>query len=152
MTRVSLLSDYNAPVSTLPMGSSVSVRVDFSSKARPIRPALGVVLKTTLGAPILAVNNRLIPGYRFASYLHEGAITCHLGGLPLMPGTYVLDLSLGDEDQDLDVVGEAITFEITPADIFGSGKLPTAGPIYWPATWSLQNGNGSQPVSRGPGN
>lgn len=57
-----------------------------------------------------------------------------------MPGTYLVDLFFGNESRDLDTVHEAITLEVVPADVFGSGKLPpkATGPILWPATWDLQ--------------
>ncbi|MEW6736709.1 MAG: hypothetical protein AB1489_35800, partial [Acidobacteriota bacterium] len=46
--------------------------------------------------------------------------------------------------QDHDIVHEAVSFEVLPADVFGTGQLPPAlaGPIYWPAGWSLQVGEG----------
>ena len=42
--------------------------------------------------------------------------------------------------QDIDVIYDAITFEVVASDVFGSGKLPGAecGSFYWPATWTLQ--------------
>ena len=57
-----------------------------------------------------------------------------------MPGTYLVDLTLGNESRDIDVVHDAISFEIAPGDVFGSGKLPPkdSGPICWFATWDLQ--------------
>ena len=57
-----------------------------------------------------------------------------------MPGTYLVDLYFGNESRDLDVVHDAIAFEVVPGDVFGSGKLPpkSAGPIFWPATWDLK--------------
>jgi hypothetical protein len=57
-----------------------------------------------------------------------------------MPGTYLVDLYFGNESRDLDVVQEAIAFEVVPSDVFGSGKLApsAAGPIFWPATFDLR--------------
>ncbi len=68
-------------------------------------------------------------------------MTCHIDDLPLMPGTYLLDLHFGNESRDLDVVYEAIFFEVVPGDIFASNRLPprASGPIFWPtATWDFK--------------
>ncbi len=142
MAKVILATELSEPTSSLPMGSQLSIQVSFSSKSKPIYPILGVVLKNRFGTAILGVNNRFIPGYRFAEPISDGIITCHFSSLPLMPGKYLIDLYLGDEHVDLDVVHEAVSFDVTPADVFKSGKLPpaAAGPIFWPATWSLENG------------
>ena len=58
-----------------------------------------------------------------------------------MPGTYSLDLYLGDNPYvDFDIIYDAISFEVPPADVFGPGKLPEAawGLIFWPAKWRLE--------------
>src|SRR2546426_8272601 len=41
-----------------------------------------------------------------------------------------------------DIVHEAISFDVLAADVFGTGQLPppAAGPIYWPARWTLAPG------------
>jgi hypothetical protein len=59
-----------------------------------------------------------------------------------MPGTYLLDLhfaNFGDITRDLDVIREAISFEVVPADVLGTGTLPHAadGPIFWTARWTV---------------
>jgi hypothetical protein len=61
--------------------------------------------------------------------------------LPLMPGTYCLDLWLNSGTENVDLLHEAISFEVLPADIFGTGQLPGSecGPVIWPATFSIEN-------------
>jgi lipopolysaccharide transport system ATP-binding protein len=140
MSRVTLTDDNCSAIPRIRMGSSLSIHVDFDVKGFPTRPVLGVVIKTDLGTPLFGVNNRFIPGFEFGSVGSPSTISCHLGTLPLMPGTYLVDLYLGNESRDLDVVHEAVAFEVVPADVFGSGKLPPSvvGPIFVPATWKLQ--------------
>jgi hypothetical protein len=57
----------------------------------------------------------------------------------LMPGTYLVDLYLGDPGGDFDVVFEAFSLEVMPADMTGTGRLPPAnlGHVYFPATFGL---------------
>jgi hypothetical protein len=60
-----------------------------------------------------------------------------------MPGTYLLDLffaDFGDVTRHLDAVREAISFEVVPADVLGTGMLPNPadGPILWTAEWKSE--------------
>jgi len=139
MSRVTLCDDNQNITSRIRMGSSLSIHVDFDVKGFPTRPVLGVVIKTDLGTNLFGVNNRFIPGFEFGKVDVPSTISCHLDKLPLMPGTYLVDLYFGNESRDLDVVHEAVAFEVVPADVFASGKLPPSGvgPIFWPATWKL---------------
>jgi hypothetical protein len=59
-----------------------------------------------------------------------------------MPGTYTLDLNLGDfgdQTRELDSIIEAATLEVLPTDVYGTGMLPRAtdGPVFCDASWSL---------------
>ena len=124
------------------MGEELSVAVTFVSEPEPIRPVLGLVVRTSLGAPVFGVNNKFINGYRFDRALRKGIITCTLDSVPLMHGTYSIDFYFGDDSQDYDTIEYAVTFEVVPADIYGSGKLPSAkcGPIFTSAEFSLKSG------------
>ena len=72
----------------------------------------------------------------------EGTIACNFERLPLNAGTYLLDLYFGefaDLTRDLDVITDAISFEVFPADLYGTGLLPPqyTGPVFCNATWEL---------------
>lgn len=139
MRSVELRDDFERPVRQVCMGEALTVRVGFVAPQTIRQPVLGVVVKTSLGAPVFGVNNRFIPGFELDCSSPQAALECRLEPLPLMPGIYWIDLWFGDAHRDIDVVYEAASFEVTAADIFGSGKLPpgSAGPVAWPATWRL---------------
>jgi lipopolysaccharide transport system ATP-binding protein len=141
MTSVTLGSDGVEPASGVPMGATLTINVTFICK-RPILPVLGVVIKNSHGVSVLSVNNKFIGGYRFEKRVTSAAISCALTDLPLVPGRYSLDLYLGDGAQDIDVVYDAISMEVLPTDVFGTGQLPPAGSslIYWPASFALTDG------------
>jgi hypothetical protein len=83
--------------------------------------------------------------------MESGSITCNLPDLPLVAGLYSIDLFFGEEYQNHDAIYDAISFEVTPADVFGSGQIPTVneGAIFWPATWNVKaNDVGQQPSPR----
>lgn len=123
------------------MGAPINVRVAFRSESEAFHPYLGVVVKSAQGQTILTVNNDFLPSFELARPVESGAVVCDFDWLPLMPGTYSLDLYLGTNPYaDIDVIHDAISFEVLPADVFGTGKLPEAawGMIFWPARWRLE--------------
>jgi lipopolysaccharide transport system ATP-binding protein len=146
MRSVSLLSEGGGTAGVLRMGAPFEAKVDFSAP-HPIRPVLGITLKTAEGIPLFGVSNRWTNQGIDSQRMSISSIICGFESLPLMPGTYLLDLYLGDfgdPSRDLDVIRDAISFEVIPADLLGTGMLPGAadGPIFWTAKW--RNGAAGQ--------
>lgn len=139
MTRVTLRDGEGRPASALGVGAPLTVAVEFDSGTQRFNPVLGVVVKDQYGGALFGNNNRTVAGYRFATPTASGEISMRFPSVPLMPGRYTIDLYLGNDYHDLDVVADAIGFEVVAGDVFGSGRLPptAAGPFVVPATWNL---------------
>jgi lipopolysaccharide transport system ATP-binding protein len=144
MTDVTLLNEGGEATACLRMGSGLTVRVGLRDLPSPIRPNLGVVVKTALGVPVFGVNHRTVIRTTPPQAISRGWVACRFADLPLMPGRYLLDLQCGDWDRQVDIVQDAISFEVVPGDVFGTGQLParTAGAIFWPATFDVQDEGG----------
>jgi lipopolysaccharide transport system ATP-binding protein len=141
MRSVEIHSGTEGPTGTVRMGAPVGVRVAFRYESQPFYPYLGVVVKSAQGQTLLTVNNDFLPSFELSRPVESGVVACDFDWLPLMPGTYTLDLYLGTNPYaDIDIILDAISFEVLPADVFGTGKLPEAawGLIYWPAKWRLE--------------
>ena len=143
MQSVTLYGNSAGPVSCVRMASPLSVRVEFFS-SKPLRPTLCVTAKTAQGAPVFSVSNRWTHQGLDGLPVSGGSITCNFETLPLMPGTYTLDLFLGDfadVSRDLDAIYDAISVEILPADIYGTGEFPrnVYGPVFCNATWDVSD-------------
>ena len=108
MTRVEVVAEEGQPPGLVRMGETLSVAVSFSCPMNPISPVLGVVVKSAHGAAIFGINNKFVGGFHVAERVVSGTITAFIENLPLMPGTYLLDLWLNDGVQDLDVISDAI--------------------------------------------
>jgi lipopolysaccharide transport system ATP-binding protein len=146
MTAVSLFSEGDEETRSLRMGSPLAIQVIFHNPSSPVRPAVGVVIKNSHGVPVFGFNNRIQDADRFSKPMRHGTVMCRFQDLPLMPGTYFVDLYFGDQhnvSHDMDIVQEAVSFEVLPSDLLGTGKLPPqgAGSIFWPGVWTLQNGS-----------
>jgi homopolymeric O-antigen transport system ATP-binding protein len=76
---------------------------------------------------------------RFAVPAGAGAFSCGVAGLPLRPDTYVLNVAIGGRHTLFDFVERAMSFEIAPADVFGTGRLPQhgQGPLVADYRWRL---------------
>ena len=141
LTSIRLVSSGDEPTGVVRMGVPLEATVEFSSP-HPIRPILGITLKTADGMPLFGVSNRWTNQGVNNQRVSSGRVTCRFERLPLMPGTYLLDLyfgDFGDPSRDLDIIRDAISFEVAPADLLGTGMLPrpTDGPVFWPATWNF---------------
>lgn len=147
--RASLLAADGTPTTQFRMGERVGIQVRFA-RSESFRPIFGVAVKTVTGAPLFGVNHRFLPAINAPESATEGVVTCWIDKPPLMPGTYFLDLSIGNEYRDLDVVHEALSIDIEAADVFGSGQLcpAGAGPVCWPARFEF--GTKETPFAPGP--
>jgi lipopolysaccharide transport system ATP-binding protein len=141
MTEVKLHTDGEADAGFIAMNDNLEVAVGYAAD-RPLDDlTVGLVVKNQLQAPVFGVNNLFLPSTPLAEPTQRGQVVCRIEKLPLMPGLYSLDLYFGTHGRNLDVVYDAIQFEVVPADVFGTGKLPPAiaGSVFWPATWSYQS-------------
>jgi lipopolysaccharide transport system ATP-binding protein len=139
MTRVTVSDDADGRSAAVPMRGTARITVEFAV-GRPLPDVtLGVVVKDPYQAPLFGINNKVTVTPEQPVALRTGTVVCRLPDLPLMPGTYPLDLFFGNREQDFDVVHNAADLTVVPADVFGTGKLPPAhaGPVCWPATWEI---------------
>lgn len=70
-----------------------------------------------------------------------GCIMCRLDELVLLPGTYYVTLFCSANGERQDVVYNALSFEVLPQDVFGSGRLMDAnkqGIFYMRQSWTVR--------------
>jgi lipopolysaccharide transport system ATP-binding protein len=141
MTGICLSDGEGGPTSTIPMGGALTIQVSFETPEERISPVLGVVVKDRYGAGIFGINNRIVPGFDFNKPMEKGIIRCHYDHVPLMPGIYTIDLYFGDKLNDIDVIHNAISFEVLADDVFGSGRIPpsNAGSVFLRASWTVES-------------
>jgi lipopolysaccharide transport system ATP-binding protein len=137
MTAVSIQSEGEIS-GCVRMGSPLRINVSYAAGG-PLKPVLGVAVKTIQGAPVFAASDRYSRRLADCAAVATGTVVCAIEKLPLMSGTYMLDLYLGDSAGDFDTVMEAISFEVLPADLHGTGHLAPAvfGPLFCAPEWDL---------------
>jgi lipopolysaccharide transport system ATP-binding protein len=136
MTRVELGNGAGPATGAIRIGDPMEIRVSYRA-ARPLRPVLGSVIKTSYGTPVFSVSDRFCSQLAECEPRVEATIVCRIERLMLIPGNYSIDLWLGDARRDFDVIYDAIGLEVLPADLTGTGRLPppNIGSVFCEATW-----------------
>jgi lipopolysaccharide transport system ATP-binding protein len=73
----------------------------------------------------------------FPVSIGKGAFSCQIAGLPLRPDTYSLNVFIGAHGAIYDFVERAMSLDVSPADVFGTGRLPerSHGPLIADYRW-----------------
>ncbi len=125
---------------------------DLTRSVRPGEPFDVVVeyeAKTALRDVGLSIDVELLDGTRistlysafrnqtFAVSQGKGAFSCRVAGLPLRPDTYSLNIFIGAHLVIYDFVERAMSLEVAPVDVFGTGRLPerSHGPLIADYGW-----------------
>jgi lipopolysaccharide transport system ATP-binding protein len=124
----------DSPSTTVCMGDSLSISVEFASERLIRQPRFGFIIRASDGSPVVNSNNRYQVSPHYLPPVRGGQIRCDLGMLPLVAGRYQIDLYLGDEAEDSHIVEKALSFEVTERDIWGQGQVPPSSVSYfwWP--------------------
>lgn len=110
------------PSATAYMGCRWEVRLQFESAEPLTSPVLGVIIRDSLGTPLLGVNNK---NYQlpWQQTMKSGTVSMTIPELPLFAGIYHVDVHFGNEFNDLEVIPDALQFTVDPL-AFAKGEFP----------------------------
>jgi lipopolysaccharide transport system ATP-binding protein len=138
---------------------SLAVRNASGDLTRTVRPGerfeivVSYTATTALRNVGISIDIELLDGTRIATLFSgfrdetfevsagSGAFSCHVAGLPLRPDTYSLNVFVGSHHVIHDFVERAMSFEIAPVDVFGTGRLPerNQGALIADYSWHATN-------------
>ncbi len=117
-----------APSNCLMMGGTLEVSFEFEA-SRPVRdPGFGIAVEDEHGRPLFYLSNYLVrtASNTFRS-LAAGTVSVRVPNLPLVPGTYFLNLTLAEQGREwVDHVERALAIHVQPAPVYGVAEVPTA--------------------------
>jgi lipopolysaccharide transport system ATP-binding protein len=126
------------------MGEEIQVYVEFCCREEVRNPGIGFGVSDCTGRRIFSLNNYMIPtSSNTYGLLLSGIAKLSIPKLQLIPGSYFLTISLVENQVEwIDCIEKAIEFEVSPADVFGSGKIPDAsqGLVFCPGKIFIENG------------
>lgn len=100
------------PADTVEMGQDLSLRVHFRVPRPLSYPVLGLVIRDIGGNALIAVNNKHYTGNLVAAPLSAGIFEVRFPEFNLMHGEYLVDLYLGNEHTDFEVLRECCVLRV----------------------------------------
>jgi lipopolysaccharide transport system ATP-binding protein len=124
------------------MGGSLTLCYSFEFSREIHLPGFGFGVENAFGQRMFSVNNYTSGvGLRGMKTCRRGTVRCIMPSIPLQPGRYHVSLSLVEGQRTfLDYIERIISFDVEPADVFGSGKIyePSQGLFYVPAQMVME--------------
>ena len=119
-------------------GEPFEIVVSYHARAALKDVAISIDIDLPDGTRLATLHSDF-HGERFQMAAGSGAFSCAIAGLPLRPDTYVLNIALGGPHALYDFVERAMSFEMAPADVYGTGRLPqrNQGPLLADYRWRL---------------
>jgi lipopolysaccharide transport system ATP-binding protein len=104
--------------------SEIRLRYEGQQGLRNVDLAIGLFTTRGEGAAHLSTD---VTAGTFESLPSSGAVACRLPGLPLLPGTYSLNVYCTVNGAVADWVTDAAVVEVAEGDVYGTGRLPPGG-------------------------
>jgi len=83
----------------------------------------GFGIETMDGLRVFSVNHTITGGESLLPKSH-GVAKCKISSIPLVPGSYLVSLSIVDSCVEwIDYIERAISFNVVANDVYGTGKL-----------------------------
>jgi len=140
ITGVRLGADPADPVLVIPMGADLTVRVDLDLPESMRLKHMCLGIEDAVGSRVLSFQSDTQGARIFDEVVKAGHLVCTAPRLPLMPGRYYLTVVVGTPtNPKFDRIEQAISFEITPNDVYGTGRIPhrEQGKVFWNADWDF---------------
>ena len=137
LRRLEVLSEHGvSPM--VRMGGPLSFRVHFRAPWPVTSPQIGISIQADDGRRVVSFSTSYSPGAAVRQ-VREGVVVCRPDVLRLNQGRYFVTVTLSDSTYDhvIDRAESALTFEIVPDDVFGTGVVPDReqGLIYCSSEW-----------------
>jgi lipopolysaccharide transport system ATP-binding protein len=122
------------PVQAIKMGSGFVLRAEFATPSATCRPKIGLVVRRMAsGDPVFAVNSEQLgwrPGSRAGSVF---SASFEFPSTNLVQGDYAIDVHLGSDGRDFEVIRSATMLQVASADVFRSGReaFTNFGPVFF---------------------
>lgn len=135
--RLRILAGDGTLANGIPVGAEVAFELEYRNEEAIAGLGFAIILCTDTGQRLGVLHSRIqsqlhVPGCR------HGRILCHVPELPLLPGTYRVDIEVRNWGQLIDSIEQATLFSVLENDYFGTGRLPDRkwGAVAWGCQWS----------------
>jgi lipopolysaccharide transport system ATP-binding protein len=126
------------PISSVPMGARVGFEIDYRSSVPLDRADFVIGVYNSLMQRVCQFSSAR-SGFFVDREVRQGTLRCFVPAVNLTVGRYYLNLAIIglNRREDYDHLTQAAAFDITEADVFGTGKIPDplGGSCFFFAEW-----------------
>ena len=122
-TTISMTAADGELTRSIRYGQPFDILIDYEAKA-PFDHVLASVSINMLDGTRVATLSSGFRNESFSVAKGAGTLACRVPGLPLRPDTYALDVFMHGHHAFHDYVERAMTFDIAPRDVYGTGRMP----------------------------
>ncbi len=127
ITSVRILGADGEQRDSFPLGSDVIVEMSFDSQSDGLsKPVMGVVINHLTRGTAGGVNTRMSGFWPSNGPYRSAVMRCKLQRVPLLQGSYTVDVWLGNGVADVDTLKDCASFSIEATDFYGTGQIPFA--------------------------
>src|SRR5262249_36495944 len=128
ISSIELLGSDGRLVDQVLAGKSMSIRLHCTAQDDGAETdTVALSCWSAEGIKVFHVDNEM-PGHPLKRHGRQQAFTCHLPNVRLAPGAYTLNAMLLSEGEILDHIYSAVAFDVTPSDVYGTGRpTPAVG-------------------------
>ena len=114
------------PATSVFTGDDLILEFDLIPPSPISGPTLGVGIDNAMGLRVFSVAT-YFSQFRWPILDRPSRVRCVVPSVNLLPGRYVMSLSVGNNYNYLmDAISQAAFFTVEPKDYFGNGRLPTS--------------------------
>jgi lipopolysaccharide transport system ATP-binding protein len=113
----------------MPMGAAFQARIAFFLEQPTSNFHVALGFENEHGQRVFTAHTMFDPRLRYPERAGDQTLICDIPSLPLVPGEYLLKISLmiGKSTTTADAVEDATRLTVTESDYYGTGKLPWKG-------------------------
>lgn len=116
--------------SAVVMGEPVVIEIEFSADSIVRHPVFAIGINSSLGQPIIRLSSREIVG-EMPAVNSGGRVQIAVPSLPLLPGSYYVTIHIGNGQDRVDNIRNALKLSIAPGDVYPTGKYPDPSSGYF---------------------
>lgn len=139
-TNIELLSPDGSPSPMIQSGDALTLRLHFRANERILRPSFGVRFYTSMGTLITDTSTWLHGVTIAAIEPGEGHVDLEFDALNLVPGRYMIALSIGGGAEEKLLDGDVQTFlDVEPSGAYGTVRVLNSryGIVYFGQRWNV---------------
>jgi lipopolysaccharide transport system ATP-binding protein len=148
MQRLSLFDGNHRPSVTVPLGGTLVLELDIDEFVGHLDTTIIYNVCDMFGTSMAEAHSKVQAALDLTG-LRSAKVRCLIDDVRLVPGDYSLTVRIGDSSDALDRIENAIRFSVSPADIYGTGKVPKRrdGLFALTAKWELDQNDSVGKVS-----